>query len=477
MQGDAMAFASRVREWSRAECYHAQCRHSSLIFYRAVRDRRPPWALEELRTMGVFHWERGPHASRTAYTPSEALLYAIVHDHRAYARHLLGDGPCLVATQGQQMLNWQGDLENQERSMEHQQVASNNQHEAQDQQPEVRQSIHRDGLQQVYHKNQNQQGHHQQSVQDHETQSQHHQQLQQKLGPPSALAPPGPAFGASHLATAVRYDRVELLLLLLRVARHCSDSFRLSDYVNAAEVTPTWGPGAGRTPLHLACQLAKPECTRILLAHGARADVADMQGEFPLDALLEPLEGPLGSSKREGNGGPVPPGCRACQINNNHHQIHTHRRGSLTNQDLHQRASQVLLETAHSELNERAARNLNELPCQDLHERNRGNLNERAHQDLHDWAPHDALARARCLELLLLFSPPGGRGPPSSGSARALLERAPERWCALLGTETWMRALGRSPPSLRACALRELLRGGERARGAMLDSLPIRHGI
>uniref|UniRef100_S4RWB1 Zgc:112001 n=1 Tax=Petromyzon marinus TaxID=7757 RepID=S4RWB1_PETMA len=281
-----------------------QCRHSSLIFYRAVRDRRPPWALEELRTMGVFHWERGPHASRTAYTPSEALLYAIVHDHRAYARHLL------------------------------------------------------------------------------------------KLGPPSALAPPGPAFGASHLATAVRYDRVELLLLLLRVARHCCDSFRLSDYVNAAEVTPTWGPGAGRTPLHLACQLAKPECTRILLAHGARADVADMQGEFPLDALLEPLEGPLGSSKREGNGGPVPPGCRACQ-------------------------------------------------------------------------------RARCLELLLLFSPPGGRGPPSSGSARALLERAPERWCALLGTETWMRALGRSPPSLRACALRELLRGGERARGAMLDSLPI----
>lgn len=59
----------------------------SLLFYRAVRDLQPVWMLEEIRTMETFYLEED--AGQRKYTPSEALLYAIVHDHQAYARYLL----------------------------------------------------------------------------------------------------------------------------------------------------------------------------------------------------------------------------------------------------------------------------------------------------------------------------------------------------------------------------------------------------
>ncbi|XP_069561920.1 ankyrin repeat domain-containing protein 9-like [Brachyistius frenatus] len=59
----------------------------SLLFYRAVRDLKPVWMLEDMRTMEVFHQEE--EAVPRIYTPSEALLYAIVHDHQAYAHYLL----------------------------------------------------------------------------------------------------------------------------------------------------------------------------------------------------------------------------------------------------------------------------------------------------------------------------------------------------------------------------------------------------
>uniref|UniRef100_A0AAY4BLL4 Ankyrin repeat domain 9 n=1 Tax=Denticeps clupeoides TaxID=299321 RepID=A0AAY4BLL4_9TELE len=64
-----------------------RCQRTSFAFYQAVRDRLPVWVLEDMRTMEVFHWEEDGRAC--AYTPSEALLYALVHDHQQYARHLL----------------------------------------------------------------------------------------------------------------------------------------------------------------------------------------------------------------------------------------------------------------------------------------------------------------------------------------------------------------------------------------------------
>ncbi|KAJ3613625.1 hypothetical protein NHX12_019871 [Muraenolepis orangiensis] len=64
-----------------------RCQRTSLAFYQAVRDQLPAWLLEDMRTMEAFHWEDDGQA-RT-FSPSEALLYALVHDHRPYARHLL----------------------------------------------------------------------------------------------------------------------------------------------------------------------------------------------------------------------------------------------------------------------------------------------------------------------------------------------------------------------------------------------------
>ncbi|KAJ8377531.1 hypothetical protein AAFF_G00256270 [Aldrovandia affinis] len=40
-----------------------------------------------MRAMEAFHWEDDGRAC--AYSPSEALLYALVHDHQPYARYLL----------------------------------------------------------------------------------------------------------------------------------------------------------------------------------------------------------------------------------------------------------------------------------------------------------------------------------------------------------------------------------------------------
>ncbi|CAL8288016.1 unnamed protein product [Gadus morhua 'NCC'] len=64
-----------------------RCQRTSLAFYQAVRDGLPPWLLEDMRRMEVFHWEADGQAR--AFSPAEALLYALVHDHQAYARHLL----------------------------------------------------------------------------------------------------------------------------------------------------------------------------------------------------------------------------------------------------------------------------------------------------------------------------------------------------------------------------------------------------
>uniref|UniRef100_A0A3Q2CS58 Ankyrin repeat domain 9 n=1 Tax=Cyprinodon variegatus TaxID=28743 RepID=A0A3Q2CS58_CYPVA len=65
---------------------HRECERTAFSFYCAVREQLPVWLLEEMRSMEVFCWDNG---GPRAFLPSEALLYAIVHDHHDYARYLL----------------------------------------------------------------------------------------------------------------------------------------------------------------------------------------------------------------------------------------------------------------------------------------------------------------------------------------------------------------------------------------------------
>lgn len=63
-----------------------ECERTAFSFYCAVRERLPVWLLEDMRSMEVFCWDDG---CPRPFLPSEALLYALVHDHRDYARYLL----------------------------------------------------------------------------------------------------------------------------------------------------------------------------------------------------------------------------------------------------------------------------------------------------------------------------------------------------------------------------------------------------
>ncbi|XP_051942116.1 ankyrin repeat domain-containing protein 9 [Hippocampus zosterae] len=62
------------------------CERTAFAFYRAVRDRLPAWLLEDMRSMEVFLWDDGRPRS---FSPGDALMYALVHDHQDYARYLL----------------------------------------------------------------------------------------------------------------------------------------------------------------------------------------------------------------------------------------------------------------------------------------------------------------------------------------------------------------------------------------------------
>lgn len=67
-----------------------QCRESSFAFYQAVRDLLPVWLLEDMRTTKAFYRDE---SATCPYSPSEALVYAVVHDHQAYAHYLLAFFP------------------------------------------------------------------------------------------------------------------------------------------------------------------------------------------------------------------------------------------------------------------------------------------------------------------------------------------------------------------------------------------------
>ncbi|XP_061106572.1 ankyrin repeat domain-containing protein 9 [Conger conger] len=176
-----------------------QCQKTSFAFYQAVRDLLPVWVLEDMRTMEVFHWEDDGRAC--AYSPSEALLYALVHDHQPYARYLLN-----------------------------------------------RYSV-------------------------------------------SALEMPSRSFcccqlsTTPHLAMAVRYNRVGILKMILSSSKHFPEEERLA-YLNRRGCIHVEG---GKTALHLACDLVRPECALLLLGHAACPYVKDRTGNTPLDSLLSQI--------------------------------------------------------------------------------------------------------------------------------------------------------------------------------------------
>ncbi|XP_077394859.1 ankyrin repeat domain-containing protein 9 [Festucalex cinctus] len=62
------------------------CERTAFAFYCAVRDQLPAWLLEDMRSMEVFLWDDG---HPRAFSPADALMYALVHDHQDYARYLL----------------------------------------------------------------------------------------------------------------------------------------------------------------------------------------------------------------------------------------------------------------------------------------------------------------------------------------------------------------------------------------------------
>ncbi|XP_069787112.1 ankyrin repeat domain-containing protein 9 [Narcine bancroftii] len=174
-----------------------QCTFLSYMFYQAVRDRKPVWMLEDMRTMESFYWEE--NSSLRTYSPSEALLYAVVHNHLPYARYLL--------------------------------------------------SRYAD----------------------------------------EALDVPGERFcccpsSAPHLALAVRYDRNDILALILKIA-HQVPGFK--SYINRKGCLHVED---GKTPLHLACELLRADTVLLLLGNGASPKIADSDGLTPLDLILGQLQ-------------------------------------------------------------------------------------------------------------------------------------------------------------------------------------------
>lgn len=184
-----------------------QCKKSSFAFYQAVRDQLPVWLLEDMRRMEAFHWQEGGQVS--SYSPSEALLYALVHNHQPYSHYLLSKFP-------------------------------------------------------------------------------NH-----------ALATPSLHFScchssAPHLAMAVRYNRIHILLEILKAIKDLPAADR-AGYLDRRGCSRVEG---GKTALHVACELASPECLLLLLGHGASPCLRDCAGNTPLDLLLQQIWEASASSLR-----------------------------------------------------------------------------------------------------------------------------------------------------------------------------------
>lgn len=183
-----------------------QCQRTSFAFYQAVRDLLPVWALEDMRTMEVFHWEDDGRAC--AFSPSEALLYALVHDHQQYARYLLN-----------------------------------------------RYSVN-------------------------------------ALDMPSRSFCCCQASATPHLSVAVRYNRITILKMIVESIKDFATESARRGYLDSRGGCVHDAEG-GKTAVHLACDLVRPECLLLLLGHGACPYVTDRAGNNPLDCLLEQIcQGP-----------------------------------------------------------------------------------------------------------------------------------------------------------------------------------------
>lgn len=173
------------QSWSPSE---RQCERTAFSFYMAVRDRLPVWALEDLRRMEVLCWDGG---RPRPFLPSEALLYALIHDHQDYARYLLD-----------------------------------------------RYSV-------------------------------------------GALKEPHCSFrscrggGSSLLTMAVRYERVSILGMMMGALKDWKPQSERQGFLDGCGRC-SHAADAGKTAVQLAVQLSRPECLRLLLVHGARAEGLDV---------------------------------------------------------------------------------------------------------------------------------------------------------------------------------------------------------
>ncbi|XP_062863534.1 ankyrin repeat domain-containing protein 9 [Trichomycterus rosablanca] len=177
-----------------------KCQRTSLAFYQSVRDLLPVWLLEDIRATEAFHWEEEGRAC--AFSPSEALLYALVHDHQQYARYLL-----------------------------------------------QRFSVH-------------------------------------ALDIPSASFRCCAASPPPHFAVAVRYNRTNILEMIMDTTEKFAEETEKRLLLNSRGCPHA---DKGKTALHLACDLARPECLLLLLGHGACPYVTDYDGDTPLDCLLQQI--------------------------------------------------------------------------------------------------------------------------------------------------------------------------------------------
>ncbi|XP_030643291.1 ankyrin repeat domain-containing protein 9-like [Chanos chanos] len=167
----------------------------SVDYYRSVRDRLPVWKLEDIRLTELYSWDR--ENTYKMFSSSDALMYAIVHNHQAYAKYLLDTYPEEALTQ------------------------TNNDHNC--------------------------------------------------------------LTVSSHVMLSVRYDRREILNVILEVAQRLPrlrPNWILSEGFNLEN---------GRSPLHLACELLQVETITMLLRNGASVETEDRNGATPVDVILEHL--------------------------------------------------------------------------------------------------------------------------------------------------------------------------------------------
>ncbi|KAK2856620.1 hypothetical protein Q5P01_005355 [Channa striata] len=82
---------------------------------------------------------------------------------------------------------------------------------------------------------------------------------------------------------AVRYDRRYILGLILQQTHRVRSTPSYTDRAGCFHTED------GRTPLHLACELLRPEAVVMLLGNGASPHAQDLSGLTPLDVVLEKL--------------------------------------------------------------------------------------------------------------------------------------------------------------------------------------------